>query len=149
MKMTDVITRLRDVNPRLQEAFDRVEGPLVKAKQLVVDADRCGTDEGRKALISALVVEIMGALITYYDCRGLLKELDSAEKSYTRKFESEEAATNEEPKGPKQGEFDFTGSGGDDPTVGDGATKVYVGDTEVGTDCISSPADFVPQGEQK
>lgn len=148
--MTDVITRLRDVNPRLQEAFDRVEMPLVKAKQLVIDADRCGTDEGRKALISALVVEIMGALITYYGCRGLLKELDSAEKSYTRKFESEETAPNEEPPaGPKQGEFDFTGSGADDPTVGDSAAKVYVGDPEVGTDSVSSPYDFVPQGEQK
>ena len=136
MKMTDVITRLRDVNPRLQDAFDRVEEPLVKAKQLALDADRCGTDEGRKALVSALVINILEALVMYGGCRGLLKELDSAEKSYTRRFESEETAPNEEPAGPKQSEFDFAGSGADDPTVGEGETVVE-----------PPTGDFVPQGE--
>ena len=50
MKMTDVITALRDVNPRLQESFAGLNGPLAKAISLINDADSCRGDEARKAL---------------------------------------------------------------------------------------------------
>ena len=92
--MTDVITALRDVNPRLQESFAGLNGPLAKAISLIKDADSCHGDEARKALGAAACVEVRKARVAYDDCARLLGELDAAEKSYTRKFESD-------PHGPK------------------------------------------------
>lgn len=92
--MTDVITALRDVNPRLQESFAGLNGPLAKAISLIKDADSCHGDEARKALVTAAFVEVLKARVAYDDCARLLGELDAAEKSYTRKFESD-------PPGPK------------------------------------------------
>ena len=97
MKMTDVITALRDVNPRLQESFAGLNGPLAKAISLVKDADSCHGDEARKALVTAAFIEVLKARVAYDDCAKLLGELDVAEKSYTRKFESD-------PHGPKDGQ---------------------------------------------
>ena len=94
MKMTVVITTLRDVNPRLQESFVKLNAPLTKAVSLVKDAASCQSDEARKALVSAALLEVLAARVAYDDCVKLLGELDVAEKSYTRKFESG-------PRGPK------------------------------------------------
>ena len=95
--MTDVITALRDVNPRLQESFAGLNGPLAKASSLVTDADSCHGDEASKALVTAAFVEVLKARVAYDDCARLLVELDAAEKSYTRRFESD-------PPGPKDGQ---------------------------------------------
>lgn len=125
MKMTDVITRFRYLNPGIQMNAKRLDGKIGEVVSLVRDADRCTTEEGRKALVSALMIAALEMKVVYGDVMKSLAEMDEAINSYTRKFESSAAEeTAADPDAPKQGEFDFTGSGADDPTEGDGSTVV-------------------------
>lgn len=126
MKMTEVITRFRYLNPGIQMNAKRLDDRIGKVVSLVRDADRCATEDGRKALIAALVIASMETKIVYDDVLKALAGMDEAINSYTRRFESEKAPETEpdDPNALKQGEFDFSGSGADDPTVGDGATVV-------------------------
>lgn len=88
MKMTDVITKLREVNPVVQQKSVDLGVGLSKVVDLVKDADRCNSEEGRKAIIAKLVVEALGTKLLYDDMERGLSELDAVTQSYTRVFES-------------------------------------------------------------
>lgn len=92
MKMTDVITKLREVNPAVQEEMGKLVLAVNKAKDIALDADRCATDEGRKFLVSALVLAVMQAKILCDSAVSKLLELSAVERSYTRKFETKPAS---------------------------------------------------------
>lgn len=101
MRMTEVITKLREVNPAVQEEMGKLVLAVNKAKDMALDATRCATDEGRKCVADALLLAAMQAKILCDGVAAKLLELDAVERSYTRKFESSGAsAPNEDPNQP-------------------------------------------------
>ena len=47
MRMTEVITKLREVNPAVQEEMGKLVLAVNKTKDMALDATRCATDERR------------------------------------------------------------------------------------------------------
>lgn len=125
MKMTEVITRFREVNPGVQESATKLAVGLDKVVDLVKDADMSRTEEGRKALVSALMIEALSAKMLYGEVMKGLAELDEAIRSYTRKFESG-AVPKEDPNQPmlpgmeaEDGEHGYTEENREHPSGGD------------------------------
>lgn len=100
MRMTEVITKLREVNPAVQEEMGKLVLAVNKAKDVALDASRCATDEGRRFLADALLVTTMQAKILCDSVASKLLELDAVERSYTRKFESGATAPKDDPNQP-------------------------------------------------
>lgn len=101
MRMTEVITKLREVNPAVQEEMGKLVLAINKAKDMALDASRCATDEGRKCVSDALLVVTMQVKILCDGIASKLLELDAVTRSYTRKFESSGAsAPKEDPDQP-------------------------------------------------
>lgn len=125
MKMTEVITRFREVNPGVQESATKLAVGLDKVVDLVKDADMSRTEEGRKALVSALMIEALSAKMLYGEVMKGLAELDEAIRSYTRKFESG-AVPKDDPDQPmlpgmeaEDGEHGVTEENREHPSGGD------------------------------
>ena len=100
MRMQDVITKLREVNPAVQEEVGKLVLAVTKAKDVAIDASRCSTEDGRRYLVDALLVVTMQAKILCDGVAAKLLELDAVERSYTRKFESGATAPGEDPDQP-------------------------------------------------
>ena len=133
MRMTEVITKLREVNPAVQEEMGKLVLAVNKAKDMALDATRCATDEGRKCVADALLVATMQAKILCDGVAAKLLELDAVERSYTRKFESSGASV------PKED--------ADQPEL----PGMEPGNEQAPEDPEPeqpNPGDFVPQGEQ-
>lgn len=101
MRMTEVITKLREVNPAVQEEMGKLVLAVNKAKDMALDATRCATDEGRRCVSDAMLVATMQAKILCDSVASKLLELDAVERSYTRKFESGASAPEEDPNQPE------------------------------------------------
>lgn len=93
--MTDVITSLRDVNPKLQTAFAGIGEPLRRAVSILDDAGSCRCDSSREALVTKALVDVMNAKLAYDECACLVGSLDDVEKSYTRRFETGKPAADD------------------------------------------------------
>lgn len=131
MRMTEVITKLREVNPAVQEEMGKLVLAVTKTKDLALDADRCATDAGRESLVDALLLAAMQAKILCDGVAAKLLELDAVERSYTRKFESGASAPKGDPNQP-----DLPGlEPGNEQAPEDPEPEQ------------PNPGDFVPQGE--
>ena len=82
MKMTDVITGLREINPDLQKEAEALEMMLRGLSESAEDAAACRTDRGR----SLLAVQ---AIAQYAKVMQKVKDVDALTKSYTRTLASE------------------------------------------------------------
>lgn len=131
MKMQSVITKLREVNPAVQEEMGKLVLAVNKAKDVALDASRCTTDDGRKYLSDALLVVTMQAKILCDSVASNLLELDAVERSYTRKFESGATAPKDDPNQPCLPGLEP----GKEPAPEDPEPEQ------------PNPGDFVPQGE--
>lgn len=131
MRMQDVITKLREVNPAVQEEMGKLVLAVTKTKDLALDADRCATDAGRESLAAAVLLAAMQAKILCDGIAAKLLELDAVERSYTRKFESGAAAPKKDPDQPEL------------PGLEPGNEQA----PEDPEPEQPNPGDFVPQGE--
>jgi len=100
MRMTDVITKLREVNPKVQALASLLDHKIAKTVAITRDASAAHTDEGRKVLTEALVVATMDAKLVFDGLTKSLLELNEVEKSYTRVFESAPAPAKEDERQP-------------------------------------------------
>lgn len=128
MKMQEVITKLREVNPAVQKEMGTLVLAVTRAKDLALDADRCTTDAGRESLVDAVLLATLHAKILCDSVAAKLRELDAVERAYTRKFESDATASKETSNQPE-------------------LPGLEPGNEQAPEMEQPNPYDFVPQGE--
>ena len=89
MKMTDVITGLREINPDLQKEAEALEMLLRGLSESAEDAAACRTDRGRSLLATDIRATAFQALAQYAKVMQKVKDVDALTKSYTRTLASE------------------------------------------------------------
>ena len=89
MKMTDVITGLREINPDLQKEAEALEMLLRGLSESAEDAAACRTDRGRSLLATDIRATAFQALAPYATVMPTVKDVDALTKSYTRTLASE------------------------------------------------------------
>lgn len=89
MKMTDVITGLREINPDLQKEAEALETLLRGLSESAEDAAACRTDRGRSLLATDIRATAFQALAQYAKVMQKVRDVDSLTKSYTRTLASE------------------------------------------------------------
>ena len=89
MKMTDVITGLREINPDLQKEAEALELLLRALSESAEDAAVCRTDRGRSLLATDIRATAFQALAQYAKVMQKVKDVDALTKSYTRTLASE------------------------------------------------------------
>ena len=89
MKMTDVITGLREINPDLQKEAEALEMLLRGLSESAEDAAACRTDRGRSLLATDIRATAFQALAQYAKVMQKVKDVDALTKSYTRTHASE------------------------------------------------------------
>lgn len=89
MKMTDVITGLREINPDLQKEAEALETLLRGLSESAEDAAACRTDRGRSLLATDIRATAFQALAQYAKVMQKVRDVDALTKSYTRTLVSE------------------------------------------------------------
>ena len=84
MKMTDVITGLREINPDLQKEAEALEMILKGLSESAEDAAACRTDRGRSLLATDVRATAFQALAQYAKVMQKVRDVDALTKSYTR-----------------------------------------------------------------
>ena len=96
MKMTDVITGLREINPDLQKEAEALEMILKELSESADDAAACRTDRGRSLLATDVRATAFQALAQYAKVMQKVKGVDALTKSYTRTLAVEGAQSKPE-----------------------------------------------------
>lgn len=86
MKMTDVITGLRDLVPELKEAVQIAERSSKEASEFAEDLRACRTTSGVLALADATAVAAVKTLADVRRCLVVAGRLAALEQSYKRQF---------------------------------------------------------------
>lgn len=89
MKMTDVITGLREINPDLQKEAEALELLLRGLSESAEDAAACRTDRGRSLLATDIRATAFQALAQYAKVMQKVRDVDALTKSYTRTLAAE------------------------------------------------------------
>ena len=96
MKMTDVITGLREINPDLQKEAEALETILKELSESADDAAACRTDRGRSLLAADVRATAFQALAQYAKVMQKVRDVDALTKSYTRTLAVEGAQSKPE-----------------------------------------------------
>lgn len=96
MKMTDVITGLREINPDLQKEAEALEMILKELSESAEDAVACRTDRGRSLLATDVRATAFQALAQYAKVMQKVRDVDALTKSYTRTLAVEGAQSKPE-----------------------------------------------------
>ena len=96
MKMTDVITGLREINPDLQKEAEALETILKELSESAEDAAACRTDRGRSLLAADVRATAFQALAQYAKVMQKVRDVDALTKSYTRTLAVEGAQSKPE-----------------------------------------------------
>ena len=96
MKMTDVITGLREINPDLQKEAEALEMILKELSESADDAAACRTDRGRSLLATDVRATAFNALAQYAKVMQKVRGVDAITKSYTRTLAVEGAQSKPE-----------------------------------------------------
>ena len=96
MKMTDVITGLREINPDLQREAEALETILKELSESADDAAACRTDRGRSLLVTDVRATAFQALAQYAKVMQKVRDVDALTKSYTRTLAVEGAQSKPE-----------------------------------------------------
>ena len=96
MKMTDVITGLREINPDLQKEAEALEMILKELSESADDAAACRTDRGRSLLATDVRAAAFNALAQYAKVMQKVRDVDTLTKSYTRTLAVEGAQSKPE-----------------------------------------------------
>ena len=96
MKMTDVITGLREINPDLQKEAEALEMILKELSESADDAAACRTDRGRSLLATDIRATAFQALAQYAKVMQKVRDVDALTKSYTRTLAVEGAQSKPE-----------------------------------------------------
>ena len=96
MKMTDVITGLREINPDLQKEAEALETILKGLSESADDAAACRTDRGRSLLATDVRATAFQALAQYAKVMQKVRGVDALTKSYTRTLAVEGAQSKPE-----------------------------------------------------
>lgn len=96
MKMTDVITGLREINPDLQKEAEALETILKELSESAEDAAACRTDRGRSLLATDVRATAFQALAQYAKVMQKVRGVDALTKSYTRTLAVEGAQSKPE-----------------------------------------------------
>ena len=96
MKMTDVITGLREINPDLQKEAEALEMILKGLSESADDAAACRTDRGRSLLATDVRDTAFQALAQYAKVMPKVRGVDALTKSYTRTLAVEGAQSKPE-----------------------------------------------------
>ena len=96
MKMTDVITGLREINPDLQKESEALETILKELSESADDAAACRTDRGRSLLAADVRATAFHALAQYAKVMQKVRDVDALTKSYTRTLAVEGAQSKPE-----------------------------------------------------
>lgn len=96
MKMTDVITGLREINPDLQKEAEALEMILKELSESADDAAACRTDRGRSLLATDVRAMAFQALAQYAKVMQKVRGVDAITKSYTRTLAVEGAQSKPE-----------------------------------------------------
>ena len=96
MKMTDVITGLREINPDLQKEAEALEMILKELSESADDAAACRTDRGRSLLAADVRATAFQALAQYAKVMQKVRDVDALTKSYTRTLAVEGAQSKPE-----------------------------------------------------
>ena len=96
MKMTDVITGLREINPDLQKEAEALEMILKELSESAEDAAACRTDRGRSLLTTDVRATAFQALAQYAKVMQKVRGVDALTKSYTRTLAVEGAQSKPE-----------------------------------------------------
>lgn len=96
MKMTDVITGLREINPDLQKEAEALETILKELSESAEDAAACRTDRGRSLLATDVRATAFQALAQYAKVMQKVRDVDALTKSYTRTLAVEGAQSKPE-----------------------------------------------------
>ena len=96
MKMTDVITGLREINPDLQKEAEALETILKELSESADDAAACRTDRGRSLLATDVRATAFQALAQYAKVMQKVRGVDALTKSYTRTLAVEGAQSKPE-----------------------------------------------------
>lgn len=96
MKMTDVITGLREINPDLQKEAEALETILKELSESADDAAACRTDRGRSLLATDVRATAFQALAQYAKVMQKVRDVDALTKSYTRTLAVEGAQSKPE-----------------------------------------------------
>ena len=96
MKMTGVITGLREINPDLQKEAEALEMILKGLSESAEDAASCRTDRGRSLLATDVRATAFQALAQYAKVMQKVRGVDALTKSYTRTLAVEGAQSKPE-----------------------------------------------------
>ena len=96
MKMTDVITGLREINPDLQKEAEALEMILKELSESAEDAAACRTDRGRSLLATDVRATAFQSLAQYAKVMQKVRGVDALTKSYTRTLAVEGAQSKPE-----------------------------------------------------
>ena len=94
MRMTDVITGLRDNRGPLVDSMTRCAVLFDEVRNLAQDASTCNSDAGRKAILEKLYVRVLETKDEFAKANTAVADSVSVLDKYTRVFEHV-------PKGPK------------------------------------------------
>lgn len=86
MKMTDVITGLRDLVPELKECVQDADQSAKEASDFVEDLRACRTTSGVLALADATAAAALKTLADVRRCLVVAERLAALEQSYKRQF---------------------------------------------------------------
>ena len=89
MKLTDVITGLRGINPDLQKEAEALEMLLRGLSESAEDAAACRTDRGRSLLATDIRATAFQALAQYAKVMQKVRDVDALTKGYTRTLAAE------------------------------------------------------------
>lgn len=94
MRMTDVITGLRDNRGPLVDSMTRCSVLFDEVRNLAQDASTCNSDAGRKAILEKLYVRVLETKDEFAKANTAAADSVAVLDKYTRVFE-------QVPKGPK------------------------------------------------
>lgn len=86
MKMTEVITGLRDLVPELKECVQNAEQSSTEASEFAEDLRACRTTSGILALADPMAAAVIRTLADVRQCLVVVERLAALEQSYKRQF---------------------------------------------------------------
>lgn len=101
MKMTDVITGLREKRGPLVDSMTRCAVLFDEVRNLAQDASTCGSDAGRKAILEKLYVRVLETKDEFAKANTAVADSVAVLDQYTRVFEQGSKVAKDDPNQPE------------------------------------------------